>query len=38
VSAFARSKEAVIEFDPHRVVGEGDLEHRREFIGKLQIL
>lgn len=38
VSAFARTTEAVIEFDPHRVVGESDLGHRREFIAKLQIL
>src|SRR3954468_13477680 len=37
-SAFAVSKEAVIEFDPRRVVDASDLERRREFIGKLQIL
>lgn len=38
VSAFARSKEAVIEFDPRRVVGALDLDRRREFISKLQII
>ena len=38
VSAFAQIKEAVIAFDPRRVVGALDLERRREFISKLQIL
>jgi len=37
VSALAHSREAVIEFDPRRVVGAIDLDRRREFISKLQI-
>lgn len=37
VSALAQRKDAVIEFDPRRVVGALDLEKRREFVSQLMI-
>jgi molecular chaperone DnaK (HSP70) len=37
VSALAHRQEAVIAFDPRRVIGALDIEHRRDFIAKLQI-
>lgn len=37
VSALEQRTEAVIEFDPRRVIGAADLEARREFIGRLHI-
>jgi molecular chaperone DnaK len=37
VSALAQRKEAIIAFDPRRVVGALDLDRRREFISTLQI-
>ncbi|HEY0250491.1 MAG TPA: Hsp70 family protein, partial [Kofleriaceae bacterium] len=37
VTALAQSKEAVIAFDPRRVIGAVDLEARREFLATLHI-
>jgi molecular chaperone DnaK (HSP70) len=37
VSALGQRREAVIEFDPRRVLGAVDLERRREFVSSLHI-
>lgn len=37
VSALAQRREAVIEFDPSRVIGADDLARRREFVSSLHI-